>query len=158
LLNGVYAMFQLKLYAGLIVLGLLGMGAIKVNHSIHYVPVMASVTEVSSNCYLESVSRGVVTKTTTTTEHMPCAEAETLKADHPAYKDMKVKGMIDVSFTYTSPVDKSEQTGELSYFYDSYNGVAAMDTGEELPILAHKSEAQTYTRDMDHMASFATVS
>jgi hypothetical protein len=128
----------------------------KIDHSMNYVPATASITDVKASCYLQKVERGVLTKTTETTDKMNCERAEELRSSHPAYEGMKVKGMMDVSFEYISPVDQLQHDGELTYSYEDYAPLAQASSGTELPILVSKSDPNKNAHDYDRMAEFAT--
>ncbi|GLR48219.1 hypothetical protein [Sphingomonas astaxanthinifaciens] len=146
----VYAIGGVILFAGTAML------VQKVDHSMNYVPVMASITSVKSElCYLKKVDRGLVTKTTSTTGKMPCDEAEDLRLHNPTYAGMKALGYMDVSFSYVSPADHRQHSDTMSYAFDDYSRLAHAE-GAQLPILAHKSDPAQTAHDYDHMAAFAS--
>jgi len=149
-------MLRIKLGAGLIVIALIFSAVDKLNKSANYDPVLAQITYVSSSCYLQKEDRGVVTKTTTTTDKVSCETARKLHASHPAYTDMQVKGTVEAAFTYVSPVDNASHRGTLTYPYEKYGKVAELSLGDKLPILAHKSHADKFDRDYDHMENLAS--
>ncbi|GAA4029547.1 hypothetical protein GCM10022281_05920 [Sphingomonas rosea] len=149
-------MIRLYLFGGLMAFAGTAMVVQKVDHSMNYVPVMASITSVKTElCQLKKVSRGVVTKTTTTTGHMPCDEAEDLRLHNPDYAGMEALGYMDVTFSYISPVDHRQHSDTQTYAFDDYSRLAHAE-GSQLPILAHKSKADETARDYDHMAGFAS--
>jgi hypothetical protein len=152
-------MFQLKLCAGAVALGLVVMAVQKVNHSVNYVPIVATVTQVSSSCKLEEVDSGIISTTTRYTGQMACDQARALKAGGGEYAGMTIKGLIEVSLTYTSPADGSLQSGSLKYAYESYDRIARLSGGERLPILAHKSDPESVAHDYgEALDPFATAS
>lgn len=144
-------MFRLYLIGGVMLFVVVGMGLTEWNHNVNYVPANASITEVSSSCYLKKVDRGVLTKTTTTTDSIDCNEAERLAASHPEYQGMDVKGTIEVEYDYISPVDNKRHHGDLGFSYESNPRLADAKRGDVLPILAHKTNANDTVRDNGRM-------
>ena len=143
--------FSLLLAGGAVTFSLTIMAAQKIDHFVNYSPVDATITEVESTCYLKQEESGVLSKTTRTTDTLPCSKAETLLANHPEYADMAVKGMITVGFDYTSPANQSHQTGALKYAYEDYPDVARLHAGADLPILASKRAAAKVAQDFDRL-------
>ena len=143
--------FRLMLAGGAIVFGLTAMAAEKINHALNYAPVDATITEIESSCYLMQVEEGVLSKTTRTTDTLPCSKAEALHANHPEYAGMNVQGTVKVGFNYTSPVDQSAQAGQLSYAYADHPQLALLHKGADLPILASKNDAAKVAQDYDRL-------
>ena len=143
--------FRLFLAGGAVAVGLTVMAAQKIDHYLNYNPVDATITGVESTCYLKHEESGVLTKTTQTTDTLQCSKAEALHANHPEFADMAVKGMITVSFDYTSPADQSHQTGALKYTYEDYPQVAELQRGADLPILASERDAAKVAQDYDRL-------
>lgn len=148
-------MFKLKLAGGMFVLALLVMGVQKVNHAVNYVPAVATITSVSSECRLRKVERQLLRKRTETTDTMPCDEAKRLRTQ-PDYAGTTVVGLIDVGFTFVSPVDNAVHKGAMKYAYEDYDKVAGLAPGSRLPILAHKSDPEGVAHDYEDMGAFAT--
>jgi hypothetical protein len=147
--TGDLAMFKLKLAGGVLVLALLVMGVRKVNHAVSYEPAVATLTSVSSECQL-------LRKRTHTTGKMPCPDAERLKTQ-THHAGTTVVGLIDVGFTFVSPVDNATHSGALRYAYEDYDKVAGLAPGSRLPILAHKADAEGVAHDYEDMGAFATT-
>ena len=143
--------FSLLLAGCAVTFGLTIMAVQKIDHYFNYSPVDATITKVESTCYLKQEESGVLTKTTRTTDTLPCSKAEALHASHPEYADMAVKGMITVSFDYASPADQSQQTGALKYAYEQYPDVAGLHAGADLPILGSKRDAAKVAQDYDRL-------
>ncbi len=143
--------FNLLLTGGVVVIGLTMMAVQKIDHFLNYVAVDATVTGVESTCYLKHEESGVLTKTTRTTDTLPCAKAEALHANHPDYAGMEVKGTVKIEFAYTSPADSSRQVGLLNYAYEDHPLVAQLHRGIDLPILASKRDAAKVAQDYDRL-------
>ena len=143
--------FRLMLAGGAVTFGLTIMAAQKIDHYFNYSPVDATITKVERTCYLNREESGVLTKTTRTTDTLPCNKAEALHANHPEYADMAVKGMITIGFDYTSPADQSQQAGALKYAYEDYPDIAGLHAGADLPILASKRAAAKVAQDYDRL-------
>lgn len=71
----------------------------------NYEPVMARVTKVDEQCWMEKKERGILTKTTHTSDLLPCPIAERLVASHPKWAGYAIKMKIEVGYLFTSPVD-----------------------------------------------------
>lgn len=143
--------FNLLLTGGVVVIGLTMMAVQKIDHFLNYVAVDATITGVESTCYLKRVEEGVMSKTTQTTDTLPCRKAEALHATHPEYQGMDVKGDVEVGFTYTSPADSSVQQSSLHYAYDDHPQLAQLHKGSDLPILASKRDAAKVAQDYDRL-------
>jgi hypothetical protein len=78
--------FQLFAAAGGVGLVLIASAFTAYDKSANYTQVTGEVFRVDRKCYLEGKERGVVTKTTTTTEEYPCPEMEDALANHPKYQ------------------------------------------------------------------------
>jgi hypothetical protein len=105
----------------------------------NYVEVKGVVSNIESTCYLKSVDRGVMTKTTTTTDTGPCAEIEELHANHPAYQNMNIDGNIAVEFDYISPADKQQHQGTLNYAYSNAD-IRKLKYYDSFTLHAHTSD------------------
>jgi hypothetical protein len=105
----------------------------------NYQPVNARITAVNEQCYLEKSERGLLTKTTSTSDLTRCEVAEILARNHPKWQGYDIKHKIDVSFGYVSPVDGAWHTGnhQLSAFPDG----RPLRAGDGLPILISKTKA-----------------
>ena len=62
----------------------------KYDKNTNYQPVDARISDVSDQCYMEKVERGVLTKTTSTSDLLRCDLAELLTRAHP-----EVAGLCD---------------------------------------------------------------
>jgi hypothetical protein len=105
----------------------------------NFQPVNARVTAVSEQCYLEKSERGVLTRTTSTSDLTRCEVAELLTREHPKWQGYDVKHRIDVSFAYVSPVDGATHAG--SHRMSAFPNGRPLRAGEVLPILASKTKA-----------------
>ena len=105
----------------------------------NYQPVNARVSAVTEQCYLEKSARGVLTKTTSTSDLTRCEVAEILVRDHPAWQGYAIKHRIDVSFGYVSPVDGAWHTG--SHRMSALPNGKPLRAGDGLPILVSKTKA-----------------
>ncbi len=107
--------------------------------SAEYQDANAIVSSFHSKCYFDSVERGVMVKTTTTTDTLPCADAEILKREHPKYQAMNMHGATYVKFEYISPADNKQYSGELKYGYNK-NGLKHLKRNKRFKILAHSEK------------------
>ncbi|PDT75500.1 hypothetical protein [Bradyrhizobium sp. C9] len=105
----------------------------------NYQRVDARISSVNDQCYLEKVERGVVTKTTFTSELTRCETAELLRKEHPKWQGYHVMHKIEVRVVYVSPVDgvSHQSSLEMSYFPSG----KPLRAGEVLPVLASKTKA-----------------
>lgn len=105
----------------------------------NYQRVDARISSVNDQCYLEKVERGVVTKTTFTSDLTRCETAELLRKEHPKWQGYHVMHKIEVRVVYVSPVDgvSHQSSLEMSYFPSG----KPLRAGEVLPVLASKTKA-----------------
>jgi hypothetical protein len=146
-------MFRLKLIGGLIVLVLITAVVRYVDRKLNYVTSTASVTSVKAECYLYREDFWLVVGTKETSDEMPCPKAESLASGHPEYQGMFVKGVVDVSFKYVSPADNVIHGGRMSFPYEERKWATSLKSGNEFPLLVHKTDAQLYVRDGDDLDS-----
>src|SRR5215813_12256265 len=106
---------------------------------VNFQRVDARISGVNEQCYMEKVTREVVTKTTSTSDLLRCDLAKTLTREHPKWQGYAVKHKIEVRFDFVSAVDGAMHTSsmEMSVFP---NG-RPLHAGEVLPILASKTKA-----------------
>ena len=149
-------MLRLKFAGAMFAIWLVITAVQKVDHSMHYVPATATLASVSSECHLYREQFYMVARRHSTTDDMPCADAEALRTSDPKFADFTVRGLIDVAFSYVSPVDRQEHRGTMSYAYEDYAPLATASAGSDLPILAHKTDPASYAHDYAHMAALAT--
>lgn len=105
----------------------------------NYQRVDARISGVNEQCYLEKVERGVITKTTFTSDLTRCETAELLRKEHPKWQGYHVMHKIEVRVVYVSPVDGAthQSSLEMSYFP---NG-KPLRAGDAYPVLASKTKA-----------------
>ena|ERR1700712_655115 len=105
----------------------------------NFQPVTARVSAVNEQCYLEKSERGILTRTTSTSDLTRCEVAEILAHHHPSWQGYNIKHKIDVSFAYVSPVDGATHMGshQMSAFPDG----KPLRAGDVLPIRASKTKA-----------------
>ncbi|MGL3822013.1 hypothetical protein [Sphingopyxis sp. R3-92] len=144
--------FRAWLLTALLAVPLLSLSIAKLNRTINYTPVMAAATSVEAECYLYAEEDGLLSKTTITSESLPCDKAEKLQASHPAYRDRTVKGEMEISFEYISPADNRQHSGTLIYSYERYKPLMALEYGANLPILAHETDPAKVMQDFDSLA------
>lgn len=123
----------------------------KLNQTINYTQVMAAATNVEAECYLYAEEDGLLSKTTITSDSMPCDKAEELHASHPAYRDRTVMGAMEISFEYISPADNRQHSGTLIYNYERYKPLMTLEYGANLPILAHETDPEKVMHDLDSL-------
>ena len=105
----------------------------------NFQPVNARVSAVDEQCYLEKSERGILSKTTSTSDMARCEVAEFLTRNHPKWQGYDIKHRIDVSFTYVSPVDGATHTS--SHRLSAFPSERPLRAGDVLPILASKTKA-----------------
>ncbi|WP_375775087.1 hypothetical protein ACE103_23660 [Bradyrhizobium sp. ma5] len=105
----------------------------------NYQRVDARISSVNDQCYLEKVERGVITKTTFTSDLTRCETAELLRKEHPKWQGYHVMHKIEVRVVYVSPVDGVSHRSSLEMsFFPSGKPLRA---GEVFPVLASKTKA-----------------
>ena len=107
----------------------------------NYQRVDARISAVNEQCYLEKVERGVITKTTWTSDLTRSEVAELLRKEHPKWQGYDLKHKIEVRVVYVSPVDgvSHQSSLQMSYFP---NG-KPLRAGDVFPVLASKTKAET---------------
>jgi len=124
-----------------IVVALVGGFAIYDNYdkSHNYQPVDARISTVSDQCYMEKVEKGVLTKTTSTSDLLSCDVAAVLTRSHPNWQGYDIKHKIEIKFAYVSPVDGATHFSslQLSYFPKG----KPLQMGDVLRVLASKTKA-----------------
>ncbi len=113
--------------------------------SANYVHVKARVRTVTEQCYMEKVDRGIMTKTTSTSDLLPCDVAAVMVANHPNWAGYSIRKKIEVAYLYTSPVDG--KTHDTVHRMTSYPRDRKYGVGDVVEILASKSAADK-TRDL----------
>ncbi|WFU36580.1 hypothetical protein QA635_20020 [Bradyrhizobium brasilense] len=107
--------------------------------SANYQRVDARISGVSEQCYLEKVERGVITKTTSTSDLTRCEIAELLRKEHPKWQGYDVKHKIEVKVVYVSPVDGATHQSSLQMSY--FPNGKPLRAGDVFPVLASKTKA-----------------
>ncbi|MCP1851561.1 MULTISPECIES: hypothetical protein [unclassified Bradyrhizobium] len=107
--------------------------------SANYQRVDARISGVSEQCYLEKVERGVITKTTSTSDLTRFEIAELLRKEHPKWQGYDVKHKIEVKVVYVSPVDGATHQSSLQMFY--FPNGKPLRAGDVFPVLASKTKA-----------------
>ena len=107
----------------------------------NYQRVDARISSVNDQCYLEKVERGVITKTTWTSDLTRCEIAELLRKEHPKWQGYDLKHKIEVKVVYVSPVDGATHQSSLQMSY--FPNGKPLRAGDVLPVLASKTKAET---------------
>ena len=105
---------------------------------VNYQRVEARIAAINEQCYLEKVERGVVSKTTSTSDLIRCEIAELLRRDHPKWQGYDVKHKIELRVAYVSPVDGAAHTSSLQMA--AFPNRKPLRAGDVLPLLASKSK------------------
>jgi hypothetical protein len=108
--------------------------------SANFQRVDARISGVSEQCYLEKVERGVITKTTSTSDLTRCEIAELLRKEHPKWQGYDVKHKIEVRVVYVSPVDGV--THQSSLQMSAFPNGKPLRAGDQFPVLASKTKAE----------------
>ncbi|MBR0773297.1 hypothetical protein JQ625_00495 [Bradyrhizobium diazoefficiens] len=107
--------------------------------STNFQRVSAHVSTVTDQCYLEKVERGVLSKTTSTSDMVRCDVAAALTRDHPKWQGFEIKHKIEVQFAYISPVDGATHTSSMRM--SAYPNGQPLHMGDVFPVLASKTKA-----------------
>jgi len=105
---------------------------------VNYQRVEARIAAINEQCYLEKVERGVVSKTTSTSDLIRCEIAELLRRDHPKWQGYDVKHKIELRVAYVSPVDGAAHTSSLQMA--AFPNGKPLRAGDVLPLLVSKSK------------------
>jgi hypothetical protein len=105
----------------------------------NFQPVDAHISAVTDQCYLEKVERGVITKTTSTSDLLGCELAALLTREHPKWFGYAIKHKIEVRFAYVSPVDGARYTSSLKM--SAFPNGQRLRMGDVLRVLASKTKA-----------------
>ncbi|WP_420345445.1 hypothetical protein [Pelagibius sp.] len=116
----------------------------QVDRATNYEETMARVTKVEALCYMTKRERGVLSKTTTTTDHGPCASMKRIHETHPAYKDYRLVKVTYVEYRYRSPADGKIHRGKHEQV--KHPDGKAVKSGDTLLVLAHKTNAEKTQR------------
>jgi hypothetical protein len=117
----------------------------KYDKNTNYLPVDARISAVSEQCYMEKVERGVVTKTTSTSDLLRCDLAEVLTRGHPKWQGYTIKHKIEIRYAYVSPVDGA--THDSSLTMTAFPKGQPLRAGDVLRVLASKTKADK-TREL----------
>jgi hypothetical protein len=109
--------------------------------AVNYQPVDARVSAVDEQCYMEKVEHGGVTKTTSTSDLLPCDKAELLVRLHPKWQGYTINHKIEVRFAYVSPVDGGTHASSLTFA--AYPGGQPLRAGDVVRVLASKTKADS---------------
>ena len=110
----------------------------KYDKNTNYLPVDARISVVNEQCYMEKVERGVLTKTTSTSDLLPCDVAEVLTRGHPNWQGFTIKHKIEIKFAYVSPVDGATHFSTLQM--SDFPKGKPLQMGDVLRVLASKSK------------------
>jgi hypothetical protein len=105
----------------------------------NYQPVDARVSAVNHQCYMEKTERGAVTKTTSTSDLLPCEVAAKLTREHPKWQGYEIRHTIEVQFAYVSPVDGKTHASSLKM--SALPDGKPLQAGDVLRVLASKTKA-----------------
>jgi len=130
---------RLSLYAAVGVFVALVLAYDQYDKKTNFQPVNARISAVNEQCYLESVERGVLTKTTLTSDLLNCDVAQVLTREHPKWQGFSVKHKIEVRFAYISPVDGTTRTSsqQMSAFPDG----KPLRVGDTMLVRASRTKA-----------------
>ncbi|WFU20056.1 hypothetical protein [Bradyrhizobium sp. CB3481] len=106
---------------------------------VNFKRVDARISAVNEQCYMEKVTREVITKTTSTSDLLRCELAQVLTREHPKWQGYTVKHKIEIRFAFISPVDGATHTSSLEM--SSFPNGRPLRAGEVLPVLASKTKA-----------------
>ena len=104
----------------------------------NYQRVDARISAVNEQCYLEKVERGVITKTTWTSDLTRCGVAELLRKEHPKWQGYDLRHKIEVRVVYVSPVDGVSHQSSLQM--SSFPNGKPLRAGDLFPVLASKTK------------------
>ncbi|QOG20178.1 MULTISPECIES: hypothetical protein [Bradyrhizobium] len=127
-------------FFGLVAAGIAGFAAYdQYDKKTNFQRVNAHVSTVTEQCYLEKVERGILSKTTSTSDMLRCELAELLTREHPKWQGYEIKHKIEIQFAFISPVDGATHTSSLrmSAFPDG----RALRMGDVFQVLASKTKA-----------------
>lgn len=127
-------------FFGLVATGIAGFAAYdQYDKKANFQRVNAHVSTVSEQCYLEKVDRGILSKSTSTSDMLRCELAEQLTREHPKWQGYEIKHKIEIKFAYISPVDGATHTSSLrmSAFPDG----RPLHMGDVFQVLASKTKA-----------------
>jgi hypothetical protein len=105
----------------------------------NFQPVDARINAVSEQCYMEKSERGVLTKTTSTSDLLRCEVAELLTREHPKWQGYAIRHKIEIRLAYVSPVDGATHTSSLTM--SAFPKGQQVRAGEVLRVLASKTKA-----------------
>ena len=111
----------------------------------NFQPVDARISAVSDQCYLEKVERGVLIKTTSTSDLVNCEVAEALTKVHPKWQGYAIKHKIEIRYAYVSPVDGATHASSLTM--SAFPKGQPLRAGDVLQVLASKTKADK-TREL----------
>jgi hypothetical protein len=132
------------LFAGSAAFAVVAMAYDQYDKKTNFQPVNAHISAVNDQCYMEKVERGVLTKTTLTSDPLNCDLAKVLKREHPKWQGFAIRRKIEVRFDYVSPVDRAMHTS--SQQMSAFPNDRPLRVGDTLPILASKTKAdETHT-------------
>jgi hypothetical protein len=111
----------------------------------NFQPVDARISAVSEQCYMEKVERGVVMKTTSTSDLLRCEMAEVLTREHPKWQGYAIKHKIVIQFSYVSPADGASHASSMTM--SAFPKGQPLRAGDILRVLASKAKADK-TREL----------
>jgi hypothetical protein len=105
----------------------------------NYQRVNAHVSTVTDQCYMEKVERGVLSKTTSTSDLLRCDLAEFLTREHPKWQGYEIRHKIEIQFAYISPVDGATHNSSLRM--SAFPSGQPLHMGDVFQVLASKTKA-----------------
>jgi len=106
----------------------------------NFQPVDARINAVSEQCYMEKVERGVLIKTTSTSDLVGCEVADALTKVHPKWQGYAIKHKIEIRFAYVSPADGATHASSLTM--SAFPKGQPLRAGDVLRVLASKTKAE----------------
>ncbi|AUC97502.1 hypothetical protein CWS35_27055 [Bradyrhizobium sp. SK17] len=106
--------------------------------STNYTRVDARVSGVNDQCYLETIERGILTKTKWTSDMVGCEAAELMRKDNPKWQGYNVRHKIELRVVYVSPVDGISHQSVLRMA--SFPCGQPLHAGDLLPVLASRTK------------------
>ena len=102
----------------------------------NYSEVQARVRSVTDQCYMEKTQGD----RTSTSDVLPCAQADFMVKNHPAWQGFDVKHNISLAFYFVSPVDGKQHDSTMKV--KAYPGGKELHSGDVFRVLAHKREPE----------------
>jgi hypothetical protein len=126
---------QIKMVAGVAVLGGMFYGVTEMDKVINYVKTDGTVVSVKYDCYIESGRRKIVKKGTSDLAYMNCEIAPLVAAKYGYHKSDVIR-RAHIVYEYVSPVDNAVHKGKVTKEYDLKN----FKKGNKFRVYAHKEK------------------